>query len=64
VGQRLGDGEGVDRLPGLVEADDRRVDRAVAVAVEVVGVKVRVEQHRLDRRRRDHHRPEHRLLRL
>ena len=37
---------------------------AVAVAVEVLGVEADVEQHRLDRRLRDHHRPEDRLLGL
>ena len=62
--QRLGDREDVDRVGVLVQADDRLEDRAVAVAVEVLGLEANVEQDRLDRRLRDHHRPQHRLLGL
>ena len=62
--ERLGDGEDVDRVGVLVQADDRLEDRAVAVAVEVLGLEANVQQHRLDGGLRDHHRPQHRLLRL
>ena len=62
LGEGLGDGEDVDRIGVLVEADDRLVDRAVAIAVEVVRVEADVEQHRLDRRLGDHHRAEDGLL--
>ena len=64
LGEGLGDGQDVDGVGVLVEADDCLVDRAVAVAIEVLGVEADVEQHRLDRRLRDHHRPEHRFLGL
>ncbi len=62
--ERLGHGQHVDRVGVLVQADDRLVDRAVAVAVEVLGLEANVQQHRLDGGLRDHHRPQHRLLRL
>ncbi len=64
LGELLGDREDVDRVRVLVQVDDRLEDRAVAVAVEVLGLEANVQQHRLDGGLSDHHRPQHRLLRL
>ena len=58
------DRERVDRLVLVVERQDRAVDRAVRVAVEVVGAQPHLDQHGRDRARRDEHRAQHRFLGL
>ena len=56
------DGDRVDRLALRVEREDRLVDVAVALAVEVRGADVGGLGDRPDRQRREHHCAEDRLL--
>jgi len=56
------DGDRVDRAPVLEEVECSAVDLRVRLAVEVASVEDLAD--RADRARREHHRPEHRLLGL
>ena len=60
--ERLGDRDDVDRLAPLEQVEDRRVDRAVGLAVEVLGAQELGDLD--DRVAVDEDRAEHRLLGL
>ncbi len=64
LAQAVGDGQHVDRLALVVEREHRRVDRAVALAVEVLGAQALLDHERVQRAVRQQDRAEHRLLGL
>jgi len=62
--QAVGEGEGVDRLAGEVEVEDRPVDVAVLGAVEVIGAQAVFDRDAEQEPRGEEQRAEHRLLGL
>ena len=64
LAQAVGDRQHVDRLGLVVEREHRLVDRAVALAVEVLGAQPLFDHQRVQRAIRQQDRAQHRLLGL